>query len=392
MPSDQSSMFNVNFTLYKIIGVWSGNPPWKYYKYYSFVYLFVTFVIFNLLFTLNLLYIPPKIESYIGEGVFYFVEITIATKIWTILFMRDKLIDAIKIIDCDEFIGDYENKDGILYKMNVGFRLGRKLYATLLNTLFVADVIVPIFFNLVRGTRPKLPISNYYFLSDEQRESGVIFWCIYSYQSMGIYCHMMYNISVDSLIAGLLVITIAQLRLLNHNLRNLKLSEEERKLPYEIQDTIQMTRLNKSLKHYEVILTFCDTVQDILSVTLFFQYGVSTLIICVVMTGLALPSSIEFRAFLAMFLFTMTLRIFVPGFLGTQLSHESEELMIATYYSEWIPRSESFKRSFKLFRERISTPIVITGLKMFPLTLLTFVSIMKTAYSFFTLIRTVQEE
>ncbi|KAJ8735437.1 hypothetical protein PYW07_007057 [Mythimna separata] len=392
MPSDQSNIFHNNFTFYKIFGIWSGSPPWKYYKYYSFVYLFVTFISFNLLLTLNLFYIPQKIELYIGEGVFYFTEITIATKICTILFMHDKLIVAIKLIDCDEFVGDYENKDGILYKTNVGYRLGWKMYTILSNVVYVFDVIVPIFFNLVRGTRPKFPVSNYYFLSDEQRESGVLFWFIYSYQGIGIYGHMMYNVSVDSLIAGLVVIAIAQLRLLNKNLRNLKLSEEDRKFSYEIQDKIQMTRLYKSLRHYEVILKFCGTVQAMLSVTLFFQFGVSTLIICVVMCGLVLPSSIEFRAFLAMFLFTMTLRIFVPALLGTQLSYESEELMTAIYNCEWIPRSESFKRSLKLFRERAAIPIVISGLKMYPLTLLTFVSIMKTAYSFYTLIKTVQEK
>uniref|UniRef100_A0AAU6NDM6 Odorant receptor n=1 Tax=Mythimna loreyi TaxID=667449 RepID=A0AAU6NDM6_9NEOP len=392
MPSDQSSMFNKNFTFYKIFGLWSGNPPWKYYRYYSFAYLSVTFVGFNLLLTLNLLYIPQKIELFIGEVIFYFTEITIAAKIWTILFMRDKLIVAIKLIDCDEFVGDYENKDGILYKTNMGYRLGWKMYSILSNIVYVFDVVVPIFLNLVRGTRPKLPVSNYYFLSDEQRESGFLFWFIYWYQGIGIYGHMMYNVSIDSLIAGLLVIAIAQLKVLNHNLRNLKLSEEENKLPYEIQDKIQIRRLNKSLIHYEVILNFCDTVQNMLSVTLFVQFGVSTLIICVVMCGLVLPSSIEFKAFLVMFLFTMTLRIFVPGFLGTQLSHESEELVTSTYNSEWIPRSESFKRSLKLLRERAAFPIVITGLQMFPLSLLTFVSIMKTAYSFYTLIKTVQEQ
>ncbi|KAJ8735440.1 hypothetical protein PYW07_007060 [Mythimna separata] len=390
MPSDQSKMFNKNFICFKIFAIWSGNTPWKYYRYYSFIYLFVTFVCYNLLLTLNLLYTPRKIELLLREVIFYFTEITVATKILTILFMRDKLIVAIKLIDCDEFVGDYENKDGILYKTNMGYRLGWKLYTILSNMAYVTIAIIPIFLDLIRGTKSELPICKYYFLSDEERDSHFLFWFIY--QAVGMYGHMMYNVNIDSLIAGLLVIAIAQLRLLNNNFRNLKLSEEERKLSYEIQDKIQMTRFYKMLRHYEVILTFCDTIQEMLSVTLFFQFGVASMIICVVLGGFLLQSTTEILAFLVMYLFTMTLQIFVPGLLGTHLSHESQELVTATYNCEWIPRSESFKRSLKLFRERAAIPIVISGLKMFPLTLLTFISIMKTAYSFFTLIRNVQEQ
>ncbi|CAB3239814.1 unnamed protein product [Arctia plantaginis] len=81
----------------------------------------------------------------------------------------------------------------------------------------------------------------------------------------------------------------------------------------------------------------------------------------------------------------------MPGYLGTQLVHESQELIFAAYDSEWIPRSEPFKRSLRLFMERSKTPIMITGLKMFSLSLTTFTSIMKTAYSLFALIRNFQE-
>lgn len=314
MPSDQSKMFNKNFITLKIFGIWSGNTPWKYYRFYSFIYLFVTFACYNLLLTLNLLYTPRKIELLLREVIFYFTEITVATKILTILFMRDKLIDAIKLIDCDEFVGDYENKDGILYKTNMGYRLGWTLYTISSNMAYSSQVVVPIFLDMIRGTKSELPICKYYFLSDEVRDSHFLFWFIY--QSVGMYGHMMYNVNIDSLIAGLLVVAIAQLRLLNRNLKNLKLTQEESNLPIKNQDKIQMARLNKLLRHYEVILkyvlsirtyiiyliiscnnfnfvsfSFCETVQNMLSVTLFFQFGVASMIICVVMCGLLLVST-----------------------------------------------------------------------------------------------------
>ncbi|KAH9641619.1 hypothetical protein HF086_009222 [Spodoptera exigua] len=294
--------------------------------------------------------------------------------------MRDKIIEALNLIDCDEFVGDYEKKGG-LYKTNMGFKLGWKSYLILSNIAYSSQVVAPVFLDILRGTKTELPICKYYFLSDEVRESHFLFWFLY--QSCGMYGHMMYNVNIDSIIAGLLLIAIAQLKLLGNNLTNLKLSDEERKLSKDIQDKIQITRFNKMLRHYEVILNYCDTTQDILSVTLFFQFSVASIIICVVMCGLLLPSSTETKVFLVMYLFTMTLQIFVPGFLGTQLTHASEGLITAAYNSEWIPRNESYKSSLKLFRERISRPVVISGLKMFPLSLLSFTSVSIWCFFFF---------
>nr|ALM26204.1 odorant receptor 15 [Athetis dissimilis] len=390
MSSNQSNMFHTNLILLKIFGIWPGNTPWKYYRYYSFIHLFVTYASYNFLLSMNLYYTPRKIEILLPEVIFTFTEITVTTKIMTILLMRHKLIEAMKLIDCDEFEGDIDDKNGILSKTRMGYSRGWKLYAIISNMAFTSQVFIPFFLILIRGTKSELPICKYYFLSDDDREAHFYFW--YIYQTVGMYGHMMYNVNIDSLIAGLFVIAIAQLKLLSKNFNELKVSETESEFRKEIQDEIQMTRLNQLLRHYEVILHYCETVQSMLSTTLFFQFGVTSIIICVVMCGLLLPSKTETQVFLVIYFFAMTLQIFVPGFLGTQLTYESEGLMTAAYNSEWIPRSESFKKSLKLFRERTKIPIVISGLNMFSCSLDTFTAIMKSAYSFFTLIRNVQEQ
>ncbi|XP_075970093.1 uncharacterized protein LOC142972612 isoform X2 [Anticarsia gemmatalis] len=357
MPSDQSkSLFEYNMKVWKIFGIWSGDTPWKRYKYYSMSYLFVTFIIYNLLLTLNLIYTPRTIELILREVIFSFTEITVATKILTILLLRGKIFEAFDIIDSDEFVGDYYSKDGFLSKVHKNFKLGWKSYAVMSNVAYSSQVFVPIFLNLIRGTESELPVCKYYFLSDENRRSYYFFWFIY--QSFGMYGHMMYNVFIDSFIAGLLIVSIAQMRILNVNLKTFSMSEQEKELPKELQDQIAIAKLNSYLRHYDSILKYNKIIQEILSVTIFFQFSVTTIIICVVMCGLLM----------------------------------SEELVLAAYSTEWISRSEPFKQSLKIFMERTKTPIMITGLNMFPLSLLTFTSIMKSAYSFFTLIRNFQEE
>ncbi|XP_022117339.2 odorant receptor 2a-like [Pieris rapae] len=88
--------------------------------------------------------------------------------------------------------------------------------------------------------------------------------------------------------------------------------------------------------------------------------------------------------------FVVTLEIFTPSYLGTQLRYKSQDLVHAAYSSKWIARTESFKRSLKIFMLRTNTPIVFSGCGLFPLTLDTFTSIMKSAYSFFTIVRNFQ--
>ncbi|KOB66386.1 Odorant receptor [Operophtera brumata] len=202
---------------------------------------------------------------------------------------------------------------------------------------------------------------------------------------------MMYNVSIDSFMAGLLLIAIAQCRVINDKLYNMKFTADEIKLKAEVQEQIQMARLKKCLRRYDFFLNYCEVVQKVVDVTMFVQFGMSSAIICVVMCGLLMPSSTHTYVFMVMYLFAMTMQIFLPGYLGTQLRYESMELVFAAYNTEWISRSESFKRSIRIFVERANVPIQMSGLKLFPLSLTTFTSIMKSAYSFFALIRNFQD-
>ncbi|XP_021200428.3 odorant receptor 7a [Helicoverpa armigera] len=390
MPSDLSKIFEQTLRFLNFFGVWAGKTPSKYYKYFSFISVFLAVVCYNLLLTINLVYTPRNIELILREVIFFFTEITVTAKVFTVILMRDEIIEVLNFIDNDKFIGDNGKKDGILYKTHKGYKFSWRVYNILAHAAYIFDIIAPLFLAFLRGTKSELPVCKYYFLDDEFRDS--YFFILFLYQAIGMYGHMIYNVNVDTLSAGFLAIAVAQLKLLNSNLTTLKLSAEECKLPREIQEKIQITRLNKLLRHYEFILNYCGAVQNVLSISLFIQFGVGSLIICVVMCSLLMPASMESRLFMVIYLLMMTGQIFVPGYLGTLLTYESQELVTAAYNCEWLVRSKSFRKDLILFRERAARPIRISGMKMFPLSLVTFIAIMKTAYSFFTLIRNVQDK
>ncbi|XP_050362223.1 odorant receptor 49b-like [Nymphalis io] len=200
---------------------------------------------------------------------------------------------------------------------------------------------------------------------------------------------MMYDVTTDAFINGILFFAITQMKILNHQFRNLK-TEMNSKLSRDAQERIHVMKLKECLRHYDNILTYCSDVQSIINLIMFVKFGLGSMLICVLLCGLLLPQTMESIMFMLFYSSAMILQIFVPCWLGTQLTYQSQELVFAAYNSDWIPRTEPFKRSVKVFMERAKTPIVMIGLKLFPLSLETFTSIMKSAYSFFALLRYMQ--
>ncbi|XP_072938126.1 odorant receptor Or1-like [Epargyreus clarus] len=387
--SSISDSFKINFIFLKLFGLWPGKEMTKRYKYYSMIFIFITLFMYNSLLIFNLLYTPRNIELMIREVIFLFTEIAVMGKVFMILYKRKKLLAVFDILDCDHFQGEDDVGRQIVHEHVSKYKTYWKIYGILSNFAYSSQVFLPIFVHLIFKTNLELPICKYYFLDVNVVQKYFIF--LFVYQSFGMYGHMTYNVNVDTLIAGLILMAITQLRVLNHEFRNLKVDPEDFKESNAAVDRKQIVKLNRHLKHYDILLTYCSTVQDIMNITMFVQFGMASAIICVILCGLLLPSTTEFLVFMVSYLFAMILQIFVPAWLGTQLIYESQDLAFAAYSSEWIPRSEQFKRSIRLFVERANTHIQLTGCRMFPLSLDTFTSILKTAYSFFTLIRNIQE-
>ncbi|XP_048489387.1 odorant receptor 2a-like isoform X2 [Plutella xylostella] len=139
----------------------------------------------------------------------------------------------------------------------------------------------------------------------------------------------------------------------------------------------------------EVGNKYCQIIENIFGTSMFFQFGVGVLSNCITLYAFLLPYFESQLIFLTTYASAMTMEIFLPGYLGTLLNYESAEIGRAVYQCDWIERSDSFKRSMRLLVERSKTPIELTALKIFPLSVTTFIAIMKTAYSSFTLLRVV---
>nr|WCC57427.1 odorant receptor 30 [Papilio glaucus] len=382
-----SRCFKLNFIFLNVFGIWPANINGTCYRYYSAVFIFISLFVYNLLLTFNLIYTPRRIEIFIREVVFYFTEIAVTGKVIMILTKRNDILNVLKILDCAIFQGQDDISRIIIKNHIAKYKIYWKIYAVLSNFAYFSQVLLPVVLHLIFNTKLDLPICKYYFLNDELIQKYFIYFFIY--QSVWMYGHMTYNVNIDTLIAGLIFMVITQLRVLNYKLKHFKISTK--KLT-NCSKSIEFSELKRHLKHYDTILSYCSKLQQILSVSLFVQFGMASAVICVILCGMFLHTSRESLIFMISYLFAMTLQIFVPAYLGSILSSESEELVFAAYCAEWLPQSKAFKSSINLFLTRTNRKMSITALKMFPLSLDTFTWIMKTAYSFLTLIRNIQNK
>ncbi|XP_045772795.1 uncharacterized protein LOC123872518 [Maniola jurtina] len=381
-----SHCFKLNFFFLKILGIWPGKNSHRYYKYYAIFILCLTFFSYNSLIVANIFFTPMIIEEMIVEVVFLFTQFTVIGKVFMIYLKRKKLLAAIDVLNCESFKSKDEDSKEIIERHNFKYKMGRKIYMSIGQISYFAKVFMPILMHLIFNSPLELPICRYNFL-----DSGIVqryFTILFIYQSVGLYFNMMFNLTIDSLIAGLLYMAIVQVKVVKHHLKKLRILKKKNSLSEEDE---QFILLNKYLKYYEIILNYCDLVQDITGMIMFIQFSFTSVMICIILCRLLLPWTVDFFLFLITYLCAINTEIFVPSWLGTELNYESAELVSAAYSSEWIPRSERFKRSLKLFMTRATTSITMTGSRIFPLSLDTYISIVKLAYSFFTLIRNFQD-
>lgn len=210
-----------------------------------------TLVAYNALLTLNLYYTPQRIDLFIREVIFYFTEIAVSTKVCMILFKRKQIVSIFELLDCDEFKGNDITGSRIVENHNYYYKLYYKIILLVSNFTYLSQVLFPVIGMLIFKTSLDLPICKYYFLTEENKDD--YFTLIFVYQSVGMYGHMMYNVNIDPLIVGFMVMAIAQMKVLSHDLENLKIEKNHTGREEEL-DIQQLQKLHKCVKHYALVL------------------------------------------------------------------------------------------------------------------------------------------
>ncbi|XP_037298843.1 odorant receptor 4-like [Manduca sexta] len=197
------------------------------------------------------------------------------------------------------------------------------------------------------------------------------------------------NTTMDSFVATVLHQCKTQLTILRINLETLV--ERARAACGDARDQydrVVYKLLVESLVHYQKITQTCALLQDIFGAALLVQFGVGGWILC--MAAYQIVSldvmSIEFAS-TTLFIVCILTELFLYCYYGNEVAVESDLVLQSMYALEWLAVPRRVRRALLIAMERAQRPMRPAAGAVLPLTLDTYVKILKSSYSFYAVLR-----
>nr|AOE48064.1 putative odorant receptor OR59 [Athetis lepigone] len=142
------------------------------------------------------------------------------------------------------------------------------------------------------------------------------------------------------------------------------------------------------LLHYNRVTEMCAVLHDVFAAPLLVQFGVGGWILCMAAYKIISLNvlSIEFAS-TTLFIICILTELFIYCYYGNEVTVESERVSQSIYSMEWRRERPAFRRSLVLVMERAKRPLRPTAGRIIPLSLDTYVTILKSSYSFYAVLR-----
>ncbi|XP_045483254.1 putative odorant receptor 85d [Harmonia axyridis] len=218
--------------------------------------------------------------------------------------------------------------------------------------------------------------------------AGYIPWDIIKYnfvtniiQTFTISSSAYINSSLDTLAVALFTVGTVHLEIINENLREFDYTRSEDEVSKEFKSIIM---------YHQNVIIFIRKVEKLFGYGLFFQFAASVGVIC--MTGFQLlvidTFSIEFAMLTSYFMCMMT-QVYILTKSGQIITIQSHELVRSVYMSNWYESTPKVRKMIFIFMERCKKPIVCTAGNFFTLSLATLITIIKSSYSYYAVLRSI---
>lgn len=241
--------FNIHMKFWKLLGIWPADISYGYFKYYSRIFVTFFVILYEFLSSLNLFFFPRQLDIFIEEMILYLTELSIMSKVLTILLFHNKIDNILDTLESEMFMPDGEDSVNVIKKAEAFIIRYWRFVAGVSVTSNLTHVLSPLIRHIFLAKPLVLPVCSYSFLSDETRDRFI--YPLYLYQCIGMNFHMLYNLNIDCFFLGLMILIIAQLRILDTKLRNVTAESEVRHLS-ETEASLVLA-LNKCTLRYDEI-------------------------------------------------------------------------------------------------------------------------------------------
>ncbi|XP_045767770.1 odorant receptor 94a-like [Maniola jurtina] len=197
------------------------------------------------------------------------------------------------------------------------------------------------------------------------------------------------NTTIDVTVAFLLAQCKTQLSIVSNNLVYfIQRSKKECLITKTAFADVVSVRFKNIVKHHVQILYFARRVQDIFGGAVAYQMIVSGWIICTSVYRMVdvNPASLQFWS-MVLYICCILLQVSMYCYYGNEVTHESQKLKESAYFMNWLDSPLKHRYHLIFFMERAKKPILPLAGLIIPLSNNTFVSIVKSSYSFYALLR-----
>ncbi|XP_021204320.3 odorant receptor Or1-like [Bombyx mori] len=227
------------------------------------------------------------------------------------------------------------------------------------------------------------------------------FEIVLAYMSILITLQAYGNVTMDCTIVAFYSQAKTQIKMLRYDLEQLgKIDNIETKFTENIFE--RSSHIWKALKdekikihsklvfcveHYRQIVWFVKEVESIFGEAMTVQFFVMAWVICMTVykiVGLSIYSA-EFVS-MGVYLGCMLAQLFIYCYYGTQLKVESESVNTSLYCSNWLSSLPKVRRQMLIMMQYCSKPLTPRTAYVIPMSLETYISVLKSSYSLFTLL------
>ncbi|XP_043285618.1 uncharacterized protein [Venturia canescens] len=393
--SDEMDTLSLNFKILQIYGMW-GSSFWSV-GWKAMVYNSYTIVMISCLYSFALsefidLLVSSENAKEFAHGSYMFLSILGGCgKCATVIKQRKKIIDLMNMLRND--LCRPRNSEEV--QIQAAYEREARLITSWFSTLCGITVILITLKSLILDVPERnTPFKGW--LPYDRQSSEIGFWLAYFHQLVALYTGAAINSTFDTLVPGFMMQTCAQIKILKYRIESLPQTADSRILQHEKNhgeyfrewQSRESQLLIDCIRHHVEIFQFADTLNDIFSNIVFFQFALSSLVLCVSAyetSGMKLFSA-EFAA-LSSYLCCMLVQIFVYSFYGGELTLQSVDICDAIYRMDQTFLSIKIRKNLIMMMMRALRPITFTCGNVITVSLVSFNKLIKLSYSVYNILQ-----
>ncbi|XP_070506142.1 odorant receptor Or1-like isoform X1 [Chironomus tepperi] len=417
-PKKPAESFFLQLWLLKRLGLWAPETENKLIRtlYTLWSYFYRGFFLW--IYTLTQIMFFKDVEDMtdVAEGFFLLLtQIALIYKVEMFYRNRHRIRACEKLLRSTLFRPKDDEEDAVIKEsMILTFVFGMAFLVPALITI-ASWAIMPFLEEELH-----LPIVAWYPFSIE---NPIVFGMTYFYQIYGIVMSASFNVSTDTFASSMISHANGQVQRLGIQLKKIGYDNGEsikkdlkilkNQSAIIMHDDERMIEINKQIsalkrKHgenygevirciiyHEEILKFCAEIKDIFKGPIFAQMVASTVIIC--MTCFLLVQQIDnigAASSSVSYLLTMVTQILLFCWIGNEVIYSSYRLTEQAYFSNFQSFDRNTAKALLIFMQRSSKDIYLSAGAIFEvhLSLPIFMGIMKSSYSYFAVLNSMQNK